>query len=324
MQKIANIQVMRGIAALAVTLFHIAGTQEKEGLNGWLFSAFKGWGSWGVDLFFIISGYVMAVSLSKSNDTAAHFLLKRFIRIYPLYFILTVLYCLISVVTPRLFTSFKLNPEWLLASLSFTSGFAGFGEPILGQGWTLEFEALFYLSIGIVVVLRQNHRLEFLTLAVLLGLCSFGVNSIILEFGFGMIAARFKKNYHNLQSFRFVPIALGITTLVLYRFIEFENIPRFLLFGIPCASIFLGFLLISPVKNSFFLYLGEISYSIYLIQFFIIPVFFKFLKSDFNSELYCDIRGVLAILTIFLSSHLTHKYIEVKSAKFLKKSFKLI
>jgi len=220
MQKIANIQVMRGIAALAVTLFHIAGTQEKEGLNGWLFSPFKEWGSWGVDLFFIISGYVMAVSLSKSNDTAARFLLKRFIRIYPLYFVLTVLYCLISIVAPRLFTSFKLNPEWLLASLSFTSGFAGFGEPILGQGWTLEFEALFYLSIGIAVVLRQNHRLEFFTLAVLLVLCGFGVNSIILEFGFGMVAARFKENFQNILSFRFFFIAFGIASLVLHRFIE--------------------------------------------------------------------------------------------------------
>ncbi len=324
MQKIANIQVMRGMAALAVTLFHIAGTQEKEGLNGWLFSPFKEWGSWGVDLFFIISGYVMAVSLSKGNDTAAHFLLKRFIRIYPLYFVLTVLYCLISIVAPRLFTSFKLNPEWLLASLSFTSGYAGFGEPILGQGWTLEFEALFYLSIGIAVVLRQNHRLEYFTLAVLLGLCLFGVNSIILEFGFGMMASRFKNVFHNLLSVRFFLIAFGIASLVLHRFIEIEFVPRFLLFGIPCTSIFLGFLLISPIKNRFFLYLGEISYSIYLVQFFVIPVFFKFLKSDFNSELYGDIRGVLAILTILLSSHLTYTYIELKSAKFLKKSFKLI
>jgi peptidoglycan/LPS O-acetylase OafA/YrhL len=89
-------------------------------------------------------------------------------------------------------------------------------------------------------------------------------------------------------------------------------------------SIFLGFLLISPIKTRFFLYLGEISYSVYLIQFFVIPFFFKFLKPNFNSELYGDIRGVLAILTIFLSSHLTYKYIELKSAKFLKKSFKLI
>jgi len=324
MQKIANIQVMRGIAALAVTLFHVAGTQDKEGLSGWLFSPFKGWGSWGVDLFFIISGYVMAVSIGKSNDTATHFLLKRFIRIYPLYFVLTVLYCLISIVAPRLFTSFELNPEWLLASLSFTSGYAGFGEPIIGQGWTLEFEALFYLSIGIAVVLRQNRRLEYFTLAVLLGLCLLGVNSIILEFGFGLVAARLKKNFQNLLSFRIFFIIFGITSLVLHRFIEIEHVPRFLLFGIPCMSIFLGFLLISPIKIRFFLYLGEISYSIYLVQFFVIPVFYKFFKSGFNSELYVDIRGVLAILTIFLLSHLTYTYIEVKSAKFLKKSFKLI
>lgn len=320
--KIANIQIMRGIAALAVTFFHVAGTQEKEGLNGWMFSLFNGWGSWGVDLFFIISGYVMAISLSRSNDTAAHFLLKRLIRIYPLYLILTVLYCLISIITPKLFSNFTLNPEWLLASLTLTSGFAGFGEPILGQGWTLEFEALFYLSIAVALVLRKNHRLEIFTSVLLLGLCVLGINSIILEFSFGMLAAYFKKSFHKVASLKYFLIVSGIAALVLQKYNNIEDLPRFIQFGIPCAAFFFGFLLVSPVKNRFFLYVGEISYSIYLLQFFVIPIFFKFLKYDFNSELFADIRGILAILSILGLSHISYKFIEVKCAIFLKNTFK--
>jgi len=321
--KIANIQIMRGIAALAVTFFHVAGTQEKEGLIGWVFSPFIGWGSWGVDLFFIISGYVMAISLSNSNDTAAHFLLKRLIRIYPLYLILTALYCLIAITSPKLFSNFTLNPEWLLASLTLTSGFGGFGEPILGQGWTLEFEALFYLLIAVVLVLRKNYRLEIFTSALLLGLCLLGVNSIILEFSFGMLAAYFKKYLHRAATLRSFLLVSGIAALVLQKFSNIEDLPRFIQFGIPCAAFFLGFLLVSPVKSRFFIYVGEISYSIYLLQFFVIPVFFKFFKFDYNSELYSDIRGILAIFTIIILSHLSYKYIELKSAKFLKKTFKL-
>lgn len=322
MAKIANIQVMRGIAAIAVTLFHVAGTQEKEGLKGWMFSAFNGWGSWGVDLFFIISGYVMAISLSKSNDTAGQFLLKRIIRIYPLYFILTIFYCLIWILTPKLFSNFSLNPEWLLASLTFTSGFAGFGEPILGQGWTLEFEVLFYLSIALVLMLRKNHRLEILTSALLIGLCLLGVNSIILEFSFGMLVAYANRYLHRIVKFRYILLVIGIAFLILLKYNNFADLPRFLQFGIPCTAFFLGFLLVSPVKNRFILYIGEISYSIYLLQFFVIPVFFKFLKYELRSGIIADFRGILAIFSIIALSHFSYKFIEVGCALLLKKIFK--
>jgi exopolysaccharide production protein ExoZ len=318
MAKIANIQVMRGVAALAVTLFHVAGIQEKEGFNGWLFSLFNGWGSWGVDLFFIISGYVMAISLKESNDTATQFLLKRVIRIYPLYFILTAFYCLIWIAVPQLFSTFSPNPEWVLASLTFTSGFAGFGEPILGQGWSLEFEALFYLSIALMLIIRKNYRLEILTSAILIGLCVLGVNSIILEFSFGLLAAYLKMYLHKIVKLRYFLIVFGIASLILQRYTNPADIPRFLQFGIPCVTLFVGFLLASPVKNRFILHIGEISYSIYLLQFFVIPVFFKFLKDDFRFELIADIRGILAVITIIALSHLSYKFIEVKCAQFLK------
>ena len=324
MSKIANIQVMRGIAALAVTFFHVAGTQRKEGFDTWIFSPFRNWGSWGVDLFFIISGYVMAVSLGQNLQTSTQFLLKRFIRIYPLYFFLTVLFCLISIVTPKLFSSFSLEFNWLMASLTMTSGFLGFGEPILGQGWTLEFEALFYILIAVVIFFRQSKRLELLTSLLLLGFCLFGVNTIILEFSFGLLVAKFRREVKELYRYRLLIIWFGIATLLIQLRYGLETLPRFILVGIPCLLMFLGFILITPAKNTVLLYLGEISYSIYLIQFFIIPACFKFFKESSQSEIITDARGIFAVALIIGSSHLTHKFIEVKSATFLKTVFKLI
>ncbi len=323
MEKIANIQVMRGLAALAVTFFHVAGTQKKEGFDTWVFSPFRDWGSWGVDLFFIISGYVMVVSLHRNTQSPRQFLIKRFIRIYPLYFSLTVLFCSIAIVTPRLFSSFSFEFDWFVASLTMTSGLLGFGEPILGQGWTLEFEALFYLLIAVVIFFRQNKRLEFLTSLLLLGLCLFGVNTLILEFCFGMLVARFREEVEKLHHFRLLIIWLGVISLLLQSSYMFEWIPRFISSGIPCLLLFLGFTLIKPIKNKSLLYLGEISYSIYLTQFFIIPACFKFFKVGSQSEIFSDARGIAAIGLIIGSSYFTHKFIEIKSAIFLKKVFKL-
>lgn len=323
MSKIANIQVMRGIAALAVTFFHIAGTQKKEGFDTWIFSPFRNWGSWGVDLFFIISGYVMAVSLGQNLQSSTRFLLKRFIRIYPLYFSLTVLFCLISIIAPKLFSNFSLKFDWFIASLSMTSGFWGFGEPILGQGWTLEFETLFYVLIALVIVFKQIKSFELLTSLLLLGLCLFGVNSIILEFSFGMLAANFKQKIQKVHQYRFLLIWFGIATLILQGNYGLDHLPRFILLGIPCLLLFLGFILLEPIKNTLLLYLGEISYSIYLVQFFVIPVCFKFYKENSQSEISADIRGTLAVLLIIGLSHFTYKYIEIKSANFLKNLLKL-
>jgi peptidoglycan/LPS O-acetylase OafA/YrhL len=323
MSKIANIQVMRGFAALAVTFFHIAGTQRKEGFDTWIFFPFRNWGSWGVDLFFIISGYVMAVSLGKNSQSSTRFLLKRFIRIYPLYFFLTVLFCLTSIIAPKLFSSFSLEFDWFMASLTMTSGVLGFGEPILGQGWTLEFEALFYILIAVVIYFKQSKRLELLTSLFLLGLCLFGVNTIILEFSFGMLLAKFRREVQKLHRYRLIIIWFGITTLLMQLIHGVETLPRFVSFGIPCLLIFLGFILITPTRSKVLLYLGEISYSIYLIQFFIIPACFKFFKVSTQSAFLGDIRGVSAVLLIIGSSHLTHKFIEVRCAIFLKRVFKL-
>ena len=323
MSKIANIQVMRGIAALAVTFFHIAGTQRKEGFDTWIFFPFINWGSWGVDLFFIISGYVMAVSLSQNSQSSTRFLLKRFIRIYPLYFSLTILFCLISIITPKLFTTFPLESDWFIASLTMTSGLLGFGEPILGQGWTLEFEALFYILIAVVIFLKQSKRLELLTSLLLLGLCLFGVNTIILEFSFGMLVAKFKREVQKLHRYRLLIIWFGISFLLMQISYETETLPRIVSFGIPCLLVFFGFILVAPTKNTLLLYLGEISYSIYLIQFFIIPACFKFFKESSQSEIIGDVRGVFAIVMIIGFSHITHKLIEIRCAIFLKRSFKL-
>lgn len=322
--KIANIQVLRGVAAISVMLFHVAGTQEKEDLSGFLFTPFKNWGSWGVDLFFIISGFVMSNSLNSGKISARNFIIKRFIRIYPLYFILTVLYFLLAVIFPELFPSLQLDNIWFLASITFTSGLLGFGEPLLGQGWTLEFEVLFYLILVLVIYLIPKLRIEF-TASIALILCTlFGVNTLVIEFVFGMFISAIKVQVLGVPKYRFATLGLGILGLLVSLFSTSLEFPRLVLLGVPCIFLVIGGLKFSASTNSFLLYLGEISYSIYLVQFFIIPFFFKFFKNPSEIAFFSDLRGIIAIFVTVVASQITYNIIEVRISRFLKKFLKLV
>src|ERR1700722_8168073 len=83
--KLNNIQVLRAFAATAVVIFH----------TGFAFPSMRPFGSFGVDVFFVISGYIMARILDPQSDSSSdHFFRRRLLRIGPPYWFLTLLlYC---------------------------------------------------------------------------------------------------------------------------------------------------------------------------------------------------------------------------------------
>lgn len=121
MGRLASIQVLRGLAALGVVLYHAAGAKI---------------GSFGVELFFVISGYV--ITLSAQGKTPGHFLFDRAWRIYPIYWL---------AVLPWFFLAPELMAAKSLSSLTLWPVYgADFSQPYLVVGWTLCFEMLFYLA----------------------------------------------------------------------------------------------------------------------------------------------------------------------------------
>lgn len=157
--KLTNIQILRAIAAAFVVYFHALSTyQDKIGLASE--NLIPDLGDLGVKLFFCISGFIIfncSSRLPSGARSASDFFVKRCIRILPLYYAATSIYALKLVLQGN-------GPgigEYLY-SLFFIP-YANPGEsmrPVLGQGWTLNFEMLFYL-LTTAMVLMSRSRLRY-------------------------------------------------------------------------------------------------------------------------------------------------------------------
>lgn len=161
---IQPIQYLRGIAALMV-VWHHARSQFPA-----VQELFPGaFGATGVDLFFVISGFIMVVTTDGSSTSCAQFVRRRFIRVAPLYWLLTLTMVAAALVVPSAFKSLKFGWESLALSLAFvphySDSFPDAVLPVLVPGWTLNYEMFFYLVFGLLLFLRPAWRLPVLTAA---------------------------------------------------------------------------------------------------------------------------------------------------------------
>lgn len=319
--KIHNIQALRFIAATAVMMVH--------------FPLIK-FGSWGVDIFFIISGFIMMYVTEKNNN---YFFLKRIIRIVPIYWILTFGVFLISVLAPEFLNNTSANYVHLLKSLFFIP----FNKneighyPILFLGWTLNYEIIFYLLFALTLVFFKNIKFIGCSILIILFIAcnSFLAkknfifetysNTIILEFIFGLLAYKLWnkfKNYFNSISI-FNKICLFLFSIILSFLFFNSNLPRFLSYGVP--SFFLVLFFLFYLKNisfpKIFIMLGDASYCLYLIHPYVIQFFYKVLKIE-NFSFYAEIICCFFIaIFIFVISIIVYKYVEKPINSKLKKTF---
>lgn len=277
-KKLGNIQVLRAFAALIVIMYHIVSNASiSQGISIHFFYSVGHWGFSGVDLFFVISGFVMIESQRNRPTNSFEFFKARVIRIVPLYWLLTFCYWTIATIFPTYFQHITATPSWLFTSLLFTSGVMGFGKPIIGQGWTLEFEMLFYLFFASTLWLRNSFRSGILTIALItIAVLSFTLDQIVFEFCFGLLAGVIHQKYRISKTIGLVLTSIGGGALLLELLFGRGEGNRVLLFGLPSMFLVLGVVNIDQLKNRFLLALGDASYSSYLLQFFVIPLLFRF------------------------------------------------
>ncbi|MBW9063779.1 acyltransferase [Rhizobium herbae] len=150
MKTIYGIQYLRAFAALAVVLFHAA---EKTGHHFAI-------GAAGVDVFFVISGFIMWVISDRRALTPAGFLYERVRRIAPIYWLATMVMVAGGIL--GLFPNLVLTTQHIAASLLFVpvrSPSTGEIWPVLVQGWTLNFEMFFYVIFALSLFLERRWRL---------------------------------------------------------------------------------------------------------------------------------------------------------------------
>src|ERR1019366_7660876 len=109
------------------------------------------WGQQGVDVFFVISGFIM-MQVSRRETRPLAFLRARAIRIIPLYWLVTLAWAMLHHAT-----------SWrdLLLSLAFVPHLAPAGQesPVLMQGWTLVYDVSFYACFGAALVVPRRFLL---------------------------------------------------------------------------------------------------------------------------------------------------------------------
>lgn len=151
-RTIVSIQLLRFVAALAVVLYHAHLTFARDAAgHPWLLSYLFDAGASGVHVFFCISGFVM-VYTSYCRDagrfSASDFLVKRFLRIYPIYWLVAAAYLAFHAIVPGL--GYHLSAGELAGALLLTPDDASL---VIGPAWTLAFEMYFYLCFCLFMTL---------------------------------------------------------------------------------------------------------------------------------------------------------------------------
>ncbi len=299
-RKLTNIQFLRSFAALSVIFFHLVENAHKYGMTPVVLSPLGWWGNSGVDIFFVISGFVMIESQRRNTTKAVTFFIRRLVRIVPLYWLLTLFYWALATFAPSLFPNLELSVPWLLTSLTFISGVFSFSAPILGQGWTLEFEMLFYLVFASTLYLRNFVKSGILTTVIMpFIVIFFGGNAIILEFCFGVLVGLIYGKFRPSGRLGYISVGIGIVGFLPTLLFGSGSLNRAFVYGIPAFFIVLGLVNIRQTQNKLFMMLGDSSYSAYLIQFFTIPFLFKFADIIPKTPLLTDLTFLLfAIITV--------------------------
>lgn len=312
-----NIQILRGFAAINVIYYHIILTASSynQPVNFFLF--LKGWGENGVDIFFVISGFVIFYTQSLKKKNAFEFIKARIIRIVPIYWFMTLCIILLFYFFPDIFRELKLNLIHIFLSLFFFSVLVTEIYPVLSVGWTIEYEIIFYFVFFFAIFLNSK-KLPFifstitLCIAIFIGL----INSIVFEFILGMLSAKLYLS-GKFKKFAIFFFLLALCFFVLTIFFKLQ-LNRIFIYGIPAFFLVFSIVNFKQSNNKLLIYLGNASYSIYLSQVFSVPGFYKIsskLLYFFNGDFLSIISLILSVIFgCFLYNHL-----ERPLTKYLKK-----
>ncbi len=289
-----TIQLARGFAALLVVLFHCSAVFQLpkyfgyDPLGGTLLSGYAG-----VDLFFVISGFIIAhvhaTDIGHWNAFPS-FLNKRLWRIYPLYWVILLLVGLQLLFMGNLSAAIPYD-----ASIIFKTIFllpqnidviGGTGAPLIPVAWTLQHEMIFYLFFGIFI-LSPFIGCSTLLMASLLSLAfpehylaKFLANPLNLEFLMGILVwrlTRFKIRTMSAWLLLSTGLLLFVTMMMVDRtMMPVGNTPIELGFGLASACMLYGAVSLERSKGwkapDILNLLGDASYSVYLVHFTVVSV----------------------------------------------------
>lgn len=273
---LTNVQILRAVAALLVACVHVFEQSAKYDHPLLFLDAFRNWGDSGVDIFFVISGFIMVYIQRQRPNTASGFLAHRVYRVVPLYWLLSFLYISLYVTWPQLFGLAQIDAARVAHSLSFTTFFVDGAFPILYLGWTLEYEMFFYLMFSVAILAGTVSRAVAVSSGlILLGFLLLPLEAVVFEFVFGCaLGLVYDRPWlrRHARALLIVGAALLAVTVVDPAF-AFDH--RTLVWGVPAVLLVAGAVNARQIAHPLLHFLGDASYSIYLVQVFTISAYYK-------------------------------------------------
>jgi exopolysaccharide production protein ExoZ len=153
-RELISVQYLRGIAASMVVVHHLLSTAAID------YMFIPSLGKFGVQIFFVISGFIMWHTTAATEITVLEFWRRRIIRILPLYWIFLALLIIGALGFPRLFHTTVITPDNVVKSFLFIPHFhmvqTGLIAPILIPGWSLNYEMYFYFLFGLAMLIESR------------------------------------------------------------------------------------------------------------------------------------------------------------------------
>ena len=269
-----NIELLRFIAALAVVYFHAVGTLRAVAFPEIGPNPLTELGAAGVDVFFVISGFVIFLSLTRKNRTPIEFARDRLIRLVPAYWILTIshLVILASVAILRA-AEVPFDFSWTIQSLFFVSQPLGNNLPLISQGWSLEIEMLFYLLVAVGLIIKNPIANIVFPAVALVSLVGFGLlPDLALEFIFGGLLGYL---YTRIKFPAPVAIGAGVIGIVLFVapvILGAVDAPRWVTWGIPSMLVVFSAINLPQLNWKILPTIGAASYPVYLLHMMVINI----------------------------------------------------
>jgi len=323
---LSNIQMLRAVAAVFVVFHHVLPHYMVMGGSLDFITSSLEWGFLGVDIFFVISGFIMAYTTFNKERTfssAKTFFKHRLFRIYLGYWVFFIIMSVMLFITnpQKLFNLDILGSFFLINSNMF--------ELVLPISWSLSYELYFYFLFIFTFFfsVKQLNILMPLVMLLILAISiysyfkvnfieSFFYSPFLLEFFAGVLLYIYRDYMLKLWM---LPLVI-ILAIVAYGYgIEYElknGILRIATFGMGALLVVMIALIIEQHKiysaGKLLQSLGDSSYTLYLSHLIIIELFYHVgLRSFFTGSQYRAVFGLLFVT--FLSvvfSLIYYKFIE--------------
>ena len=332
--RFEEIDALRGIAALIVLVSHYTWAYDFHfGLLAQHRFHFP-YGDLGVEIFFIISGFVIFMTLRRVK-TAKEFVISRFSRLYPTFW-LCLFITLFAITVFPVPTIGHYTIKEILLNVTMLPGVIKirFIDQVY---WSLEVELFFYLVMGLIFYFKKLQYIDYIVLVWLL-VCVVSIafnfpmekyvrKILLLKYAplfiTGILIYKIKLKEATLLNHITIPIAYFIYCFNLQEEYPADMVPYFLVAAVYLMFYAYAFWGLAFLKNKVLLFFGAISYPLYLLHNVIGYVIFQRLRVYVDNQfVYCIITATIAVLLAYIVTRYfdkkAHAWTKAKLTELLK------